>query len=650
MKEILKMKFKAHRLVNYLFYVIIFFVGFFIGFGAKNLNIKNIISQLMFIDNVEARTIATVNGTPIDEDYVYSRFKEKWENFDINIYNKISCGWFNNTTKSLHCVALTTNAFNNKTFVAKDSNVTYNGTNVFRVRYSIPNNKTDAYEFMYETSTNTYTSSKLYDSSTVSDSNLNYFSFYFNNWQSGVSAASNFSVSEVSSSEDSYFNAFDFSKYIEYTITENNNNIKYTYTFNYADLKDLPTTSNWSQEDYIYNLFNTVNNKFDLKLKFKDFSYVFAVASKNTYSFYFSKSEFYKTDYYHLYVNNDYLYINIDKDDQDIYLSYTQNKVSNYANILFSNGIKSDKFATTSASMDDSRIVKRLDFSKYTLNYHLNDGSIFEDENHQDFNKICWENFDELMFAISIDKSYNGSFTITEDGQQDGETYVNSGFYVFDDISKLQRGTRSNLTGDIDSDIYSSTFISGFKFSNLKNITNQFMLLDTDENINIRYSDIIDALGNYDLERGDSYYYDNLSKLENSFYVDFTYYYNVLNDYKYDIFNLKEKKEKFCIYIPKQFKVTTLKINELGGIIGDVPLHDDSDDSYVDRTEINSKMSFNTLFSIINKFIDSIKGTVNFINSNIYSFFLSLPPIVQMFIYTILTLIVIKTIIWMVVR
>ena len=385
MKEILKMKFKAHRLVNYLFYIIIFFVGFFIGFGAKNLNIKNIISQLMFIDNVEARTLATVNGTAIDEDYIYNRFIEKWENFDINIYNKINCGWYNNTTKSLHCVALSSSTFNSKTFVSKDAAVSFNGnSNVYKVKYSVPNNKTDAYEFLYETATNTYTSSKFYDSSTVSDSNLNYFNFYYNNWQASISAGSNFSVSEVSSSEDSYFNALDFSKYIKYTITENNNNIKYTYTFNYVDLKDLPTTSNWSQEDYIYNLFNRVNNKFDLKLKFKDFSYVFVNASKNTYSLYFSKSEFYKTDYYHLYVNNDYLYINIDKDDQDIHLSYTQNKVSNYENILFSNGMKSDKFATTSASMDDSRIVKRLDFTDKTLEFNKN---LFKDD--ENFKQVC---------------------------------------------------------------------------------------------------------------------------------------------------------------------------------------------------------------------------------------------------------------------
>ena len=659
MKDILKMKFKAHRLVNYLFYMIIFFIGFFVGFGAKNLNIKNIINQVLFIDNVEAKTMATVNGTAIDEEYIYNRFIEKWKNFDIKKYNKISCGWFNNTTKSLYCVALTTDTFNNKTFVSKDTNVPlYDTNNVFKVTYSVPNNKTNAYEFLYETATNTFSSSKFYDSSTVSDSNLNYFNFYFNNWVASETGFSNFDVDEITSSDDELFNSFDFSSYINKKDDEDSSDGGYTL----ATVDSIVIN-----EDYIYNEFKKLWSDFDIKIynniycelsetnnKYRLLCRAFTESSKNSFecsgnscSIKNKKLDMYEFEYnFYTKLYNTVNFVESSKqssDDSSGYFFYPKSmKHSDTYYTIATNYDRAD------LSDEENKAINK--FTKYTLNYHLNDGSIFEDENHQDFNKVCWENFDELLFAISIDKSYDGSYTIIEDGQQDGETYIKSGFYVFDDVSNLQRGTRTDLTGEIDSDIYSSTFLSGFKFSNLKKITNTFTLLDTDKKLNIRYSDVIDALGNYDLERGDSYYYDNLSKLKNSTYVDFTYYYNVLNDYKYDIFDLKSKKDKFCIYIPKQFKDKILKLNELGGLVGDVPLHNDTSDSYVDRTEINSKMSFSTLFSIINKFINSIKSTVNFINSNIYSFFLDLPPLLQMFIYTILTLIVIRTILWMVMR
>lgn len=636
MKEILKMKFKAHRLVNYLFYIIIFFVGFFIGFGAKNLNIKNIISQLMFIDNVEARTIATVNGTPIDEDYVYSRFKEKWENFDINIYNKISCGWFNNTTKSLHCVALTTNAFNNKTFVSKDSNVTYNGTNVFRVRYSIPNNKTDAYEFMYETSTNTYTSSKLYDSSTASDSNLNYFSFYFNNWQSGVSAASNFSVSEVSSSEDSYFNAFDFSKHIEYTITENNNNIEYTYTYDYSDLKDLPTSTNWSQEDYIYNLFNTVNNKFDLKLKFKDFSYVFAVASGNSYSFYFSKSEFYMTDYYHLYVNNDYLYINIDKDDQDIHLFYTQNKVNNYANILFSNGIKSDKFATTSASMDNSRIVKRLDFTDKTLEFNKN---LFKDD--ENFKQVCvYENkpftitttdtegiYDFIWFLGDLKGLYKYEYT----NQKSSDNSTNLLKYN-DEIAQEHYYFKDFLTIN---DYYSDSVIANYfnhtgytdKYSYYGYSAYRFTFLYDSETKNI-------LMPIFEFKN---------PKLEGSFGSLFEF-----DTIKIDT-ELKQKK--YCFYIKNKYTVSEVNTNEFGDYVIDsvpTPGGDYSGETTYNKDKVQENAS--GFINYINNFISKIKPTIDFINNQILNLYNSMPSIVRLFIISVFVIFIIVLILRMVIK
>lgn len=292
-----------------------------------------------------------------------------------------------------------------------------------------------------------------------------------------------------------------------------------------------------------------------------------------------------------------------------------------------------------------------LDFSKYMeVDYWLNDGSIFKDELHQDFKEVCWENFDELMFSVTIssDKEYDVTY---HEGQQEGETYIDSGFYVFDDVRKLKRGTRIKTLLQPDYKHDSSTWVSGVTFEHLHNITSEFYLMNKEELLESRYSDPVNALGNYDISRGDSYYYDNLSKLLNATYVGFTYYKNVIDDYRYDIFYLQEEKEKFCIYIPNDFIVTTLSINELGGIYGDVPTHTDKSDTYIDMESVhNNNFSYNSLFSVIKEFIASIRETVSLINGYIYSLFTSFPPLLQMFIITIITLIVIKTILWMVVR
>lgn len=52
--SILQYKYKAHRLVNTLFYIIIFVIGFVLGFGANKIDFNKLISQVLMIDNVQA--------------------------------------------------------------------------------------------------------------------------------------------------------------------------------------------------------------------------------------------------------------------------------------------------------------------------------------------------------------------------------------------------------------------------------------------------------------------------------------------------------------------------------------------------------------------------------------------------------------------
>ena len=54
--KILHLKYKMHKLVNLAFYLIIFILGFLLGFAVEKINFNKLISQFLFIDNVSAQT------------------------------------------------------------------------------------------------------------------------------------------------------------------------------------------------------------------------------------------------------------------------------------------------------------------------------------------------------------------------------------------------------------------------------------------------------------------------------------------------------------------------------------------------------------------------------------------------------------------
>lgn len=111
--SILKYKYKAHKLINTLFYVIVFGVGFLLGFGAEKINYNKLISQILMIDNVSALSfeemtwdstidagayttrnksityssisVKPTSTTYYDEDYIYSLFNEVMDLFSLDV-------------------------------------------------------------------------------------------------------------------------------------------------------------------------------------------------------------------------------------------------------------------------------------------------------------------------------------------------------------------------------------------------------------------------------------------------------------------------------------------------------------------------------------------------------------------------------------
>lgn len=60
--KILSLKYKMHRLVNLVFYLAIFIFGFLLGFATEKININELISNFLFIENVNAEELVCTDG------------------------------------------------------------------------------------------------------------------------------------------------------------------------------------------------------------------------------------------------------------------------------------------------------------------------------------------------------------------------------------------------------------------------------------------------------------------------------------------------------------------------------------------------------------------------------------------------------------
>lgn len=83
-----KAKYQAHKLVNIIFYIIVFLIGFYMGVMGQKIGIRDLFSKFLFIDNVEAFTIDTIDGVVLDEDFIVQKTLEAFPNIDLSVYNK----------------------------------------------------------------------------------------------------------------------------------------------------------------------------------------------------------------------------------------------------------------------------------------------------------------------------------------------------------------------------------------------------------------------------------------------------------------------------------------------------------------------------------------------------------------------------------
>ena len=110
--SILKYKYKAHKFINYAFYIVVFIFGFLLGFTTQKLDFNKLISQFLMIDNVSAYTIYEDDNVTINEEFIYNTFLENYDNFNLDDFPYIHCT--ENIYSSSHMFSCT--AFNEKTF------------------------------------------------------------------------------------------------------------------------------------------------------------------------------------------------------------------------------------------------------------------------------------------------------------------------------------------------------------------------------------------------------------------------------------------------------------------------------------------------------------------------------------------------------
>lgn len=87
--NILKCKYEAHRFVNVIFYFVVFAIGFVLGFGANKIDIKNLLSEFLMIDNVSALTEAKSGTITLPSNLKVSKSNFNSETYIYNLFNYV---------------------------------------------------------------------------------------------------------------------------------------------------------------------------------------------------------------------------------------------------------------------------------------------------------------------------------------------------------------------------------------------------------------------------------------------------------------------------------------------------------------------------------------------------------------------------------
>lgn len=228
--SILKYKYKAHKFINYAFYVIVFLIGFGIGFCAKEINFNKLISQVLMIDNVSAYTITTINGIEVNEEYIYNMFSSQdSENFNLENYPMIYCSYIpNSTTTRVSCNAHPKLVFESSYYVKTNS------SNGFRFGLNSSNNTLRSFQFNIKPDGTIVWNSI----GVIKNASTLFFDLVHNTSSTGTKMYTNFlpsSINGTPNTYDGYYNQLDFNINLEFNenLFKDNSDFKEVCVNNY---------------------------------------------------------------------------------------------------------------------------------------------------------------------------------------------------------------------------------------------------------------------------------------------------------------------------------------------------------------------------------------------------------------------------------
>lgn len=638
MKNLFKLKFKMHKLVNIIFYLIIFVVGFIIGFTTNKINISDIISQVLFIDNVKAYTIlnAKDDNTLIDEEYIYNLFSTN-ENFDINEFNHIYCEYNGSasTYQYINCYAFRSiDDFYKLDYEPSDYDY-YDLTMVEQIEHFYL--KIEVYK--YKTIRNTevkYNSLPL---------NTKIIGYYTNSTYNKV--ATNFDIGIYGQGS----NLLDFSSYIT---------PKPIITNNFVIFQDDNITID---TEYVYNtLFN------DTGYSIEDYPYIIvdfgqlALSSGNDYTFdifaapslndfTFEKATYNNSDFkFKTSIGNNVLRASITFEDTTGSIKSSSLAVGKFGGTISfgvgGNGNPTNtkpktysNFDIDSKYTDSSSIINVLDFGNSNADMVYNK-NLFE--SNEDFKYVCIE--EDKPFAITrstpseIDDYFDYDYIwfpygvnglnkyIYDSTVEDKIAFYNEEFpdfnYWFKNKELIDIYFDSEIPGD---ELKAKGYTDKYSFYGwsshyfimyFENQTNRFTIFEFDDPTSIHIS----SSGN---EHG-----GGGSRL----------------DFDEEVEELKE----YCFYIKNEYEVQYLNIDEFNDYYGEIITPNGTINITTEQNKNN--ISNKGLMSQVNDFINEIKNTLNFIGDNVYQFYLSLPVLLRSFLISILVILIVKFIIGMVVK
>ena len=412
----------------------------------------------------------------------------------------------------------------------------------------------------------------------------------------------------------------------------------------------VPNSTNWFDSQFIYDLFNNVNQVYNTSYDISEYPFIvsFKSSGEQYYTFTFSKSVL-NVDGTYMKINSststEYLSIQVDlRNSNPSNRKYTFTHAYNFTNAT-PNSCSGCYNANTIAGTIDNTYSFTLTKIINIVTELVFDEDLFE--NDSNFKKVC---LDE-----------GNSFTITPSQG----FYNNTGLY--EDFIWFPYG----LNGGLFKILYDngSEYSNGNIISYPEEVMSKHFYFSSLEEINSFYDTDLPS----DLEQAG--YTDKYSYFGYDAYEFFIFYNN--GTYRYPIFIWDNPSKTtisssgiihggggrrldfdedfdistdYCFYIKNQYDVTIVQPNESGDFYGTVS---SPDGDYYFSTTINSdnyQSNSKGYFSIVNDFISQIRSTINFINTQIYNFYLSMPLIVRTFILSVLTLFIVKLIINMIVR